>query len=61
MAVTYNIIEGHPIWNAIEKGASQTCSIKKVIEELDKAGYYIIAKSSLPVEMQMTAQYKHDL
>jgi hypothetical protein len=58
MAVTFNIIEGTPIWEAIDKGGGQTVDIIGVIRELNKAGYVIINKNSMPVEIEMTAQYK---
>lgn len=39
-----NIDEDHRIWKAIDHGGGQTCDVRGVLRELDKAGYKIIEK-----------------
>jgi hypothetical protein len=36
--------QGHPIYEAIDKGGGQTCDITGVLRELDAAGFIIVPK-----------------
>lgn len=47
--------EGHPIYDAIDRGGGQTCDIKGVIRELNKAGYSIVPKE--PTEAMLQAAF----
>lgn len=43
--IVHSIGEDHPIYKAIDLGGGQTCNIKGVLRELDRAGYVIVPKA----------------